>query len=356
MLRTTVETFAGAVGGGDSMNVSPFDATIRQPDEFSRRVARNQQLILQAESNLSRIADPAGGAWYVELLTDWLARTAWASFQQIEAAGGMFAALQTGELQQQVAAIMEQRRANVERRKDVRVGTNMYPNLQEDALSDTTDYSAIYQERVEEVSRYRAKRGTDPSYEVTDLENALEAAAAGATLGELSASLWQNNAEQPTITSFTPQRLSEPFEALRRAASDYAAQVGHLPQIFLANMGPPRQHRARAEFTIGFFEIGGFELLSNAGFASTLEAAEAALKSGASVVVICSTDDTYPEIVPALVQLIKAKKPEIYIILAGYPRDQIAAYQATGVNDFIHIRSNCYQMNQKMQQHMGVRS
>jgi methylmalonyl-CoA mutase len=275
----------------------------------------------------------------------------------------MFAALEAGVLQQQVANVAEKRMTNTERRKDVLVGVNMYPNLQEQSLSETTDYAAIATERREQINRYRAQRQAIGSLDTlrqaapsARLEVATEAAAAGATLGEISAALWQNDVEKPVIAPLMPMRLAQPFEALRQAASDYAGNVGHAPQIFLANMGPLRQYKARADFTVSFFEVGGFELLNTAGFESPAAAAEAALRSGAPVVVICSPDDTYSEIVPPLVQLIRGEKPDMVIILAGYPQDQIEAHQAAGIDDFIHVRSNCFKMNLKLQQHMGVRS
>ena len=96
MLRVTTEAFAGAVGGADSIQVAPFDSTIRPPDEFSQRIARNVQIILQEEANLTKLADPAGGSYYVEYLTNEIASKAWEMFQEIEATGGMVAALEAG--------------------------------------------------------------------------------------------------------------------------------------------------------------------------------------------------------------------------------------------------------------------
>ena len=104
MLRTTVEALAGVLGGCDSMQVGAFDEVIRQPDDFSQRIARNTQLILQKECELSRVIDPAGGSWYVEMLTAELANRAWALFQEVEKLGGMEAALKAGFPQKAVAA------------------------------------------------------------------------------------------------------------------------------------------------------------------------------------------------------------------------------------------------------------
>lgn len=298
MLRTTIEAFAGATGGIDSMQVAPFDAVVRPPDEFSRRIARNEQLVLQHEAGLTHTIDPAGGSYYVEYLTDWLAQQAWALFQEVEKQGGLLKALESGFVQAQIAPVAAQRITNIERRKDVLVGINMYPNLSEIPLAD--------------------------------------------------AILAEQDATPPAIP---PLRLAESYETLRRNAAAYHQHTGAPPRIFLANLG---SYRARADFTTGFFEVGGFEIINNGRFASPEEAAQAALDSGASAVVICSTDDDYPQIVPPLVSQIRTQNPDTVVILAGYPPDQIGAYRAAGVDEFIHIRANCYEMNRWLQQRIGV--
>ena len=132
------------------------------------------------------------------------------------------------------------------------------------------------------------------------------------------------------------------------------ARTGARPKVFLANMGPIPQHKARADFSTGFFEAGGFEVIGNDGFATVEEAAQAALASGAGVVTICSTDETYPEIVPALTGLIKSSRPDVTVVLAGYPTDQIETYRAAGVDEFIHLRANCYETLVRLQQLKGV--
>jgi methylmalonyl-CoA mutase len=276
--------------------VAPFDAAIRPPDEFSRRIARNQHLILQHEAGLTHTIDPAGGSYYVEYLTDWLARQAWALFQDVEKQGGLWKSLQAGFVQEQIAQVAAQRMTNIERRKDVLVGINMYPDLNEAPLAPIEQHS--------------------------------ETGVTG-------------------ITPLRPVRLAEPFEILRQNT----ARTGIAPRIFLANLG---SYRARADFTTGFFEVGGFEIINNGRFNSPEEAAQATLDSGAPVVVICSTDDNYPQIVAPLVSQIKAQKPDMVVILAGYPQEQIDAHRAAGIDEFIHVRANCYETNRWLQQQIGV--
>jgi len=368
MLRTTMEAMAGAIGGVQSMHVAPFDEVLRQPDEFSRRIARNQQIILQQECNLTRLVDPAGGSWYIEWLTDQVAQKAWGLFQEIEAKGGMWAAMQSDLPQQKAGETGGARYKNLSQRKQVFVGTNMYANLTEKRLDDSAvDYNAIYAERSDAIQHHRthddsaahtgAMHHLNLMAEASPqamVETAIEAAKAGATLNELTRALRINDDEYPEITPVCLHRATEPFEKLRTAATAYQEKNGHLPQIFLATMGPLRQHKARADFTVGFFEVGGFELIYPSGFDTPEAAASAAKVSGAGAVVICSTDDTYPEIVPSLVSALKADNSDMVVIVAGYPKDHIDSFKEAGVDDFIHIRANCYDMNVQLQQQLGV--
>ncbi len=368
MLRTTIEAFAGVVGGCDSLHVGQFGEAIRLPDEFSRRIARNTQLILQQECHLTRIIDPAGGSWYVEQLTAQLAQKAWQLFQTVEAQGGMYQALQAGFPQEQVARTAQERRANLAQRKDILVGTNMYPNLSEKPLEvHPVDWAALHKKRAGYVSEYRTEMDNPQSTQVLDklaqilnadsanlVEAAIEAALAGATLGEIARTARTGDEAKTTLKPIRPQRGAEPFETLRRAAEAYRAKTGSLPRAFLANMGPIPQHKARADYASGFLQVGGFAVLGNNGFATVEEAAQAALASGAPIVVICSTDETYPELVPPLTQAIKAAKPETLVILAGYPTEHVEAFKAAGVDEFIHLRANLYDTLAWLQQKLGI--
>jgi methylmalonyl-CoA mutase len=354
MLRVTTEAFAGAVGGANSLHTAPFDEPLGQADEFSRRIARNTQIILQNEAHLTRVLDPAGGSWYVEKLTDELARATWALFQAVEEQGGMSAALQAGFPQAEAAKTAAARAKNFASRKDILVGTNKYANIQEASPeSSAPQLAQLHQTRAKAIAAYRTELDNEQSTTVLNLlskvmkaddaavlDAAIEAALAGATLGELARTLRTNDETQTTIAPLTPYRAAEPFEALRDFAENYEAQHGHPPQVFLANIGPIPKHKPRADFSTDFFRVGGFEVLSNNGFETPQAAAEAALESGAPVVVICGTDDIYPEVVPPLTQAVKASNPDIAVILAGYPADQLEAHKAAGVDEFIHVRAD----------------
>jgi methylmalonyl-CoA mutase len=363
MLRGTTETFSAAIAGVDSIHTSPFDEAVRTPDEFSRRVARNTQVVLKDESRANQVIDPAGGSWFVEKLTSEVAFQAWKLFQQVESLGGMTKALGEGMPQSVVAQTASKRARDLDTRKSVLVGVNMYANLSEQKLDRVApDQEALKAARG---AVTRAQRGAgSATNELKELagvagafssdvfEKAIAAASAGATLSQLNSSLGEEKGE--TVEPVAVHRGSDRFEELRRIAKDYAEANGHRPQVFLANMGPIPQHKPRADFTTGFFEIGGFEVLGNNGFDTPEAAADAALKSGALIVAICSTDPTYPELVPPLARKLKAENPDISIVLAGYPKDQIEAHKESGVDEFIHLRANIYELMRSFLEKVGA--
>ncbi len=358
MLRTTVEAFAAVLGGSDSIAVAPFDEVIRTPDDFSRRIARNTQIILQKESHLDHVIDPAGGSWYIETYTDQLAQAAWKLFQEVEAKGGIRAALETGFPQQAVAAVAKERVKAAQTRKDTILGTNMYPNAKEKPLEvRKPDLAAIHKKRSAELAEFRTSSEQSDLTSVLDklsqlldsapervLDAAIAAIISGATLGEITRTIRSRDVSRPKITPVCIFRTAESYEQLRASVEAQAA-AGTRPKIFLAVMGPLKQFKARADFSAGFFQVGGFEVVyPKKGFATPEEAAKAAVESGAKVAVICSTDDTYPELVPAFVKALKAADAKQAAIVAGYPTEHIEAFKAAGVDEFIHIRANCYQI------------
>ena len=365
MLRSTTEAFSGVLGGCDSMHISPVDEVARVPNDFSRRVARNTHTVLREEAGLTRTIDPAGGSWYVENLTDTVARTAWDLFREVEKQGGMGKALQAGSPQKQVAAVSAQRAKSYAQRRDVFVGTNMYPNPTDTPLAvSDIDHAAFQAQRAAELSTYRD--GADPQWRQSALdklaqaspegriEATIHAVAGGATLSDLCMALCADETSDPLIDPVKIQRGAQAFEDLRRRSEAHAETTGAKPKVFLANMGPIPQHKARADFTRGFLEVGAFEVIGNDGFETTDQAVQAAVDSGAPVVVICSTDKTYPDLVPPLVKGIKDAKPDTTVLVAGYPADHIDAFKQSGVDDFIHIRANCFGLLDNLQNRIGV--
>ena len=362
MLRNTTEIFSGVVGGIDSFESAPFDEPIRKGDEFSRRIARNVQIMLQEEFGLLQPIDPAGGSWAVETLTRQMKEKIWAEFQRIEKEGGIVAALRTGSLQESVAAVLAARFKNADLRRDRIVGNNMYPNMTETLLETRAeDTAALKAQRTADIDAYLSDIDVKHRDEALaslrqahSVDNAVEAALAGATIAELMTAVTEGNGAE-TVTAIAPHRWSERFEALRQRTEEYKAEKNDNVKIFLANMGPIPQHKARADFTTGFLQVGAFEVLGNDGFKTVEEAADAARASGADAVVICSTDATYPEIVPALAPKLHEVLPKARVFLAGAaPKDLLETYKEAGIDEYISVRANCYEILESLQKQKGM--
>lgn len=370
LLRTTTEAFSAIVGGVDSLHVGYFDEAVRPADDFSRRIARNTQIMLQQECNLTQPVDPAGGSWYIEKLTSAVAEKTWNLFQEVEAAGGIVESLQQNLPQEQVEATAKSRADGLAKRKDVILGTNMYPNLLEKPLEvPIFNYRAFKAQRQNEINDYRhdiddvecktkleavGKFSSQGTVENSLLEATITAVLSGATLGDITNAI-RKDQDGASINSMHIHSADEQYRQLRQRTESYIERTGTNLEVFLVNMGEIPQHKARADFVSGFLEVGALSMLKNNGFATVEEAAKATLESGATIAVICSTDATYPELVPPLAKLIKEGNPEITLFLAGLPPEDLQmVYKESGVDDFIHVRANCYKMLAKLQKDRGI--
>jgi methylmalonyl-CoA mutase len=368
MLRSTVEAFAGVLGSCDSMQVGAFDEVFRQPDDFSQRIARNTQLILQRECHLDHVIDPVGGSWFVESITADLAERAWALFQEVEKMGGMAAALQSGFPQKAVAATASERIKAVTRRRDSVVGINQYANPKEERLPvPAVDAKAFHKRRVAQVSAHRTSMEDEASELVLEklarvienragglFESCVEAVAAGATIGEITRAIRINDTPCEPVTPVCITRAATLVERLRDAMDRFAARTQALPQVFLCNMGGLRDHKARADFARGFFSVGGYDVISPEGFKTVEAAADAFAATKARIAVICSTDENYPALVPGLASALRAKRPDALLVLAGYPQDQVEAHKKAGIDEFIHIRADAAELLGKFHHRLGI--
>jgi methylmalonyl-CoA mutase len=355
MLRNTTEAFSAVLGGVDGLTVGRFDEAARQGREFARRTARNTQILLQEEFSLLQPIDPAGGSWYLESLTDTLARKIWEWFQKIESEGGFSVCIKSGLIQSSVEGVLSQRFKKLASRSDRAVGINMYANTEERPLErDETNSSGLLDRRREELRKFRDSRNAAVVREALETMTAsvldggdlvgliARAVQAGATIGEVRSYLNEGSKEPLKITHVPIHRWTEQYEALRLRTEKFKAETGDNVKIFLANMGPIPQHKARADFITGFMEVAGFEVLKNNGFLTAEECAVAYAESGADIAVICSTDDTYPELVPPLAHSIKKRAPDATVFLAGAPKEEFKqSYIDAGVDDFISVRSDC---------------
>ncbi len=221
-----------ALGGADAITVLPFTVALGQPDAFARRAARNIQIVLQEESNLGRVLDPMGGSWYIEALTDELAKTAWKLFQDIEAQGGIVAALTSGAMQDKIAADAATRAKAIATGRQELTGVSAFPLLGDDGVT---------------VSPYPAA----PKVE-------------GKT----------------TVRPLTPHRLGEAFEDLRDTADAHAAKTGKADKVFLASIGAVIDHTLRTTWIKNYLAAGGIGSLASDGYKNADEAAAAFKASG----------------------------------------------------------------------------
>jgi methylmalonyl-CoA mutase len=289
MLRATMATFSAGLGGADAITVLPHTLPLGLPDPFARRVARNTQLVLLEESNLAKVSDPAAGTGGIETLTQQLCEAAWALFQEIEKAGGVFAALEQNLIQPMVAATRAVREQDVAKRKEVLTGATEFPNLHEAEVAVLTAKPVVLAPYGE------AKFKFDP---------------------------------------LAPMRLAAPFEALRDRSDQIRRDRGARPKIFLANLGTPADSTARATFAKSFFETGGIEAIDTEGFTDAEALAAAFTASGAALACLCSSDNVYAAQAAAAARALQAAGAR-HIYLAGRPGGQEAALRAAGVNDFV---------------------
>lgn len=362
MLRTTTEAFSAVVGGASSICVGCFDETMRLPDDFSRRIARNLQVILQEECELTHVIDPAGGSWYVDSLTDELAKHVWTAFQNLEKEGGIVSSLKSGKWQETLAATRANREKMLGQRRASLIGTNQYPNLEETPLEGGVVTTADFKAKVRESAKVRREANCCASvrkaYEAVPEEGKIafliDIVESGATIGCITKLFRSDAVEESLETSLPSWRLAQSYEALRAAASKYQIKTGTAPQIFLANLGPLKKHKARADFTRSFFAAGGFECQYSKGIENIDTGVKDFIKSGARIAVICGTDPAYVETVPALAAALKKAAPEMKLILAGFPGDNLETYKKAGLDDYIFVKSNNYEVNKAHLEWLGV--
>ena len=291
LLRTQTEAMSAAIAGVNSITVSPFDKAYQTPDDFSERIARNQQLLLKEESHLNRIVDPAAGSYYIENLTVAIAKQAWDLFLAVEEAGGMLQAVKAGSIQEAVNQSNKARHEAVSKRKEILLGTNQYPNFNELAGD---------------------KR---------PLDGCKKCGCGGET-----------HEEEGTLAKLETARAASEFEALRLETEN----SGKRPKAFMLTIGNLAMRQARAQFSCNFLACAGYQVIDNLGFASVEEGIEAAMKAQADIVVICSSDDEYAEYaIPAF----KALNGRAMFIVAGAPAC-MEELKAAGIENFIHVRCN----------------
>lgn len=287
LLRSQTEAMSAAIAGVDSISVVPFDKTYETPDDFSERLARNQQLLLKEESHMDKIVDPAAGSYYIETLTASIAAEAWKLFLAVEEDGGFLAQAKAGKVQEAVNASGKARREAVSKRKEILLGTNQYPNFNELA------------------------NGKEP----------VQCCCKGAC-----------ECGEPEYEKLSFQRAASEFEALRLQTE----KSGRRPKAFMLTIGNLAMRQARAQFSCNFLACAGYQVIDNLGFKTVEEGIEAAMKAEADIVVLCSSDDEYAEYAIPAFQALNGRA--LYIV-AGAPAC-MEDLKAAGIEHFIHVRCN----------------
>lgn len=292
LLRSQTEAMSAALAGVDSITVTPFDVPYKTPDEFSERIARNQQFLLKEESHLDKVIDPAGGSYYVETLTVAIAKEAWKLFLEVEDKGGFLACVNDGSVQAVIRETAAKRHTDVARRKEILLGTNQYPNINEMAADKIVNL----------------------------------AGANSCGCGHKDEETCETSKGLPT------KRAASDFEALRLATE----AASNRPKVFMLTIGNLAMRLARAQFSSNFFGCAGYEIIDNLGFNTVEEGVDAALAKGADIVVLCSSDDEYAELAPAAFKYLDGRAE---FVVAGAPActDDL---KAVGINDFVHVRCN----------------
>ncbi len=288
LLRSQTEAMSAALACVDSIVVTPFDAPYKKSDDFSERIARNQQILLKEESHLDKVVDPAGGSYYVEMLTKNLAEQGWKLFLDVEDKGGFKAALESGDIINAVNATAKERFDKVAKRREQLLGTNQFPNFTEKAA---------------------------------DKADAREACCCHCGC---------NHEENEGAVTLNTKRLAEQFEEVR-LATEHAANT---PKVFMLTIGNLAMRLARAQFSDNFFACAGYELIDNNGFKTVKEGMDAAMEKKADVVVLCSSDDEYAALIPEAVKELDGRAE---LVLAGPETDE---FKAMGITNFINVRTN----------------
>ncbi|MCB1057897.1 MAG: methylmalonyl-CoA mutase [Acidobacteria bacterium] len=328
-LRTTAGVFAAAVGGADSITALPFDAAAGgSPSAAGERLAANTQLVLREESHLERIADPAGGSWYLETLTDDLSRHAWTLFQEIEAAGGMGPCLEGGWLQGRLEETAAARRRAVATRREALIGVSEFADVTAPIPEAPAECWEGATERIHELET-APRPETAPGAGVEVLPWAARQAQAGVDAGSIAAALVVG--ERPCCAvELETARRAEPFEALRRRGAALR------PCAFLANLGGPADYRVRAGFARNFLAAGGIVAVESGGFDEPAALARAFQDSGCPVAVICSTDERYASHAAAAAEALRAAGAR-RVLLAGRPGELEGMLNRAGVDGYLFL-------------------
>ncbi|MCA2959488.1 MAG: hypothetical protein IOD12_04495 [Silvanigrellales bacterium] len=320
LLRSTEQTFAAVLGGATKILTLPFDIRVAGSTRFGHRLARNIQVILAEEAGAGLVADAAGGSWYVERRTEELAEAAWTLFREWEAKGGLLAVLQKGDVQAQVDAVWESRKKALHRRREPVLGVSEFP-----LAAETPPES-------------------DLPFDVEDFLGNWERKLGFARAVSL---------KTPSLPGRFPKRfLGDPFERLRDVSLQVRKSQGRTPHVFVAVYGAPASWAARLGWVKNLFAAAGVETIVGDASRTLTENVDMFRKSGATTVVLVSTDDLYEVCLPEFTAAFKAAGAhEVWV--AGQPGVNESAWRTAGVNAFAHVGCDAHALLRSLLQSFG---
>ena len=305
LLRTQTEAMSASIAGVNSLLINAFDEPYKTPDDFSERIARNQQLLLKEECHFDKVVDPSGGSYYIETLTNLIAREAWKLFLTTEEKG-FYESVKTGEIQKTINSSAEKRFKALAQRREILLGTNQYPNFTEKAS--------------EKGERQKAKG------ESCDTDSL---------------------ALSPEPCTLNTKRLGENFETLRLSTEKSGKEI----KAFMLTIGNLAMRLARSQFSSNFLACAGYKVIDNLGFETVAQGVEAARNAGADLIVLCSSDDEYATFAPEAHQLIGNKE---ILIIAGASAC-MEDLKAQGITNFINVKSNVLETLRELSNKLGIK-
>jgi methylmalonyl-CoA mutase len=348
--RTCIEAMAATQGHTQSLHTNALDEALALPTDFSARIARNTQIVLQQESGTTRIADPWGGSYYVERLTEELAKKAWGHIQEVEALGGMAKAIEAGIPKLRIEEASAKTQARIDAGLQSVIGVNKYRPENEapiDVLK--VDNSAVRQMQLDKLARLKRERDPVALQAALDsltraagggngnlLALAVDAARAKATVGEISAALetaWgRHRAEIKSITGVFKREvgMADNVARVQKLVTGFEADEGRRPRILVAKIGQDGHDRGQKVIASAFADLG-FDVDIGPLFATPGEAARQAIENDVHILGVSSLAAAHLTLVPELkAELGKLGRPDIMIVVGGVvpPQDYDALYKS----------------------------
>lgn len=334
--RTAIEALAAALGHTQSLHTNSLDEALALPTDFSARIARNTQIILQNETNITKVIDPLGGAYYVEYLTHHLAHKAWQLIQEIEELGGMTKAIMEGLPQRKIEEASAKKQARIDSKKDIIVGVNDY-RIEEETTIDIleVDNTKVRQQQIERLKKIKEERNNDAVKEALDnlttaaesgkgnlLELSIIAARQRATLGEISSALekiyGRYNARPNTLTGvyMNASHSKKEIQEVIDLSDKFSEQAGRRPRIMIAKLGQDGHDRGAKVVATAYADMG-FDVDLGPLFQTPEEAVKQAVENDVHILAISSLAGGHKTLIPQVIDELKKYKREDIVVVAG---------------------------------------